>query len=66
LELSQERADAVQKYLVARGISEDRLLSIGEGEAMPIADNQTRAGRRMNRRIEIKFRSPQSQSYHTK
>ncbi len=57
LRVSQERADAVQRYLVSRGISEDRIFSIGKGETEPIASNRTRAGRRLNRRIEIQFRS---------
>lgn len=54
--VSQERASAVQEYFVRRGISEDRILSIGKGEMEPIASNRTRSGRRMNRRIEIEFR----------
>jgi outer membrane protein OmpA-like peptidoglycan-associated protein len=53
LKLSQGRAAAVVSYLVSKGVSADRLESRGFGEASPIADNNTRDGRRTNRRVEI-------------
>jgi outer membrane protein OmpA-like peptidoglycan-associated protein len=51
--LSQRRADAVARALVARGVSPDSLNTIGRGEAYPIATNATAAGRQQNRRVEI-------------
>ncbi|VAX25936.1 hypothetical protein MNBD_IGNAVI01-744 [hydrothermal vent metagenome] len=54
LKMSQMRADAVKNYLVARGISVDRISSAGYGSANPIGDNKDAAGRAMNRRIEFK------------
>ena len=54
LKLSQDRAAAVKKYLVSKGIAEDRLTSIGFGETRPIADNKTAAGRAQNRRVDLK------------
>jgi outer membrane protein OmpA-like peptidoglycan-associated protein len=54
LTLSQKRADAVKKYLIAKGIAESRLTSIGYGETKPIADNKTSMGRTKNRRVELK------------
>lgn len=53
--LSQRRADAVAKALVARGVSADALDSEGRGKAYPVATNDTAAGRQQNRRVEIVF-----------
>jgi len=54
LKLSQARAEAVKKYLISKGISEDRLTAVGYGETKPIADNKTAAGKAQNRRVDLK------------
>lgn len=51
--LSQQRAEAVRAYLISRGIPADRVVAEGLGESLPIATNQTAAGRARNRRVEI-------------
>jgi len=51
--LSQKRADVIKQYLVNKGIAAGRLTSVGYGDTRPIADNNTAAGRTMNRRVEI-------------
>jgi outer membrane protein OmpA-like peptidoglycan-associated protein len=55
IELSQRRADAVKKYLVDHGITEDRMDTRGAGPDEPIADNTSKAGKAKNRRIEFKL-----------
>ena len=51
--LSERRASSVAQYLVARGISSQRLITVGMGELRPVADNGTEDGRQLNRRVEI-------------
>jgi outer membrane protein OmpA-like peptidoglycan-associated protein len=53
LNLSQRRAESVVRYLIARGVSADRLEARGYGETKPIASNATREGRGANRRVEF-------------
>jgi len=53
LELSRQRAESVERYLVSRRVLPVRMASYGHGEAYPIADNGTEAGRASNRRVEL-------------
>jgi outer membrane protein OmpA-like peptidoglycan-associated protein len=53
MKLSQERADSVEQYLLAQGVSADSLSSVGLGKANPVATNDTDAGRQQNRRVEM-------------
>jgi len=53
LKLSQQRADAVRVFLISQGLSADIITSKGLGQADPVADNSTAAGRKQNRRVEI-------------
>jgi OmpA-OmpF porin, OOP family len=52
--LSQRRAEAVLRYLVSKNVPLFRVSIVGLGEANPVADNKTRAGREQNRRVEIR------------
>lgn len=52
--LSEERAYAVLQYMVAKGIDKSRLSASGYGSSQPKADNSTEAGRKENRRIELR------------
>lgn len=53
LELSERRAISVKNKLVDQGIDADRLFTAGCGERKPVADNSTKMGRAINRRIEF-------------
>ncbi len=53
LDLSQRRAAAVVAWLVERGVEAARVTAVGVGEAQPIADNESAAGKAANRRVEI-------------
>lgn len=53
LRLSTDRAHAVRKYLVSRGLAANRLEAQGFGDSKPLADNGTDEGRAKNRRVEF-------------
>ena len=54
LTLSRGRAESVRDYLVQNGLKSDRVIAArGFGESKPVADNETPAGRQVNRRVEI-------------
>jgi OOP family OmpA-OmpF porin len=54
LGLSQRRAEAVEKYLEAKGVDPDAISAKGYGEANPVAPNDTKEGRAKNRRVEFR------------
>jgi chemotaxis protein MotB len=53
LELSSQRAMSVARYLIQRGVAENKIGATGCGAARPIASNSTAAGKQKNRRVEI-------------
>jgi len=55
LKLSQKRSDAVTEYLKAnmKELNQMNISSVGHGENNPVANNETKEGRRKNRRIDI-------------
>ncbi len=56
LNLSEERAESVRRYLIAEGVSASRVTAIGFGEAYPLVSNDTAAGRQQNRRVELEIK----------
>jgi outer membrane protein OmpA-like peptidoglycan-associated protein len=55
LKLSEKRAENVASYLIDAGIAPDRVTFVGYGSYLPVGDNSTEAGRRKNRRVEIRL-----------
>lgn len=55
--LSERRAEAVKAYLVSKGLSGDRIVTKGAGDAQPVASNKSAAGRAQNRRVDIDIRA---------
>ncbi|MBI1897937.1 MAG: OmpA family protein [Acidobacteria bacterium] len=53
LELSRARASALAAWLLANGVDQSRISTMGLGDTKPIADSQSEAGRVRNRRVEI-------------
>lgn len=53
--LSQQRAESVMRYLVAKGVNAANLTARGYGPDQPVADNRTEQGRTANRRVELRI-----------
>ena len=51
--LSERRAGAVASYLESQGVMPLRIITVGLGEDMPVADNSTSEGQLLNRRVEL-------------
>ncbi|MHC2993517.1 flagellar motor protein MotB [Pontibacter sp. HJ8] len=56
LRLSLHRAQAVQLYLLQKGIAAERITFRGVGERMPKVENDSDENRALNRRVEIEIR----------
>ncbi len=52
-QLSEKRAVSVARYLIDKGIANERITASGKGESQPIASNAHVSGRAMNRRVEF-------------
>lgn len=55
LQLSQERVDMVEQYLIEHGINNKRIKGKGYGGTRPVASNASEETRKLNRRVEIKI-----------
>lgn len=54
--LSKRRANSVKAYFVRKGVESGRIEAVGFGKRQPRATNATAEGRKLNRRVEIKFK----------
>jgi len=55
MQLSEQRASAVQQYLLANmdDLGATQITAVGYGETVPLASNETAEGRTKNRRIDL-------------
>lgn len=53
--LSEDRALSVKKYLMKKGIPENRIVATGMGEKDPVAKNDSEYNRTKNRRVEVQI-----------
>ena len=51
--LSERRATAVRDFLISQGVSTASITAQGFGPSNPVATNNTREGRQMNRRVDL-------------
>jgi chemotaxis protein MotB len=56
--LSQKRAEAVMQAAIEKGVKPELLSADGQGDADPVASNNTPAGRAKNRRVELRAAPP--------
>ena len=64
--LSERRAQTVARYLINQfQIPVRNIAMIGSGYAQPVADDTTRDGRKMNRRVEVRLFVPESAATKT-
>ncbi|KAA9339080.1 OmpA family protein [Hymenobacter busanensis] len=52
-QLSEERVAEVRRYLVSRGVAEERIATVGYGGSRPRASNEQEETRKLNRRVEF-------------
>jgi len=51
--LSEQRANSVREFIISQGIPAASVTSSGKGFSIPVAPNDTAAGRQKNRRVEL-------------
>ena len=54
LKLSEDRVEAVKKYLASKGISKDRIKTKAMGGSQPLSNEMTQQARALNRRVEMR------------
>src|SRR5688572_3950700 len=55
LKLSEDRVEAVKKYLASKGIAKDRIKTKALGGSQPLSNEMTQQARAMNRRVEMRI-----------
>lgn len=55
MSLSEDRVEAVKKYLVSKGIAKDRIKTKALGGSQPLSNEMTQEARAFNRRVEMRI-----------
>ncbi len=55
IQLSNERAKSIKRYLIEKGIAAHRIQTLGYGDQKPLNDNRTEEDKRINRRVEVRI-----------
>jgi outer membrane protein OmpA-like peptidoglycan-associated protein len=55
MSLSEDRVEAVKRYLVSKGIQKDRIKTKAFGGSQPLSNEMTQEARAMNRRVEMRI-----------
>jgi len=55
VKLSEQRVQKVKEYMISKGVSADRIETVGYGGTFPISDNTTEESRKLNRRVEMEI-----------
>ena len=58
--VSENRANMVKIYLVGKGVDPSKITAVGYGAKNFLASNNTREGRKFNRRVEIEIKNPET------
>ncbi|MCB0623020.1 MAG: OmpA family protein, partial [Saprospiraceae bacterium] len=53
--LGMQRAQAIEQLLLEKGVPAEQIVVESKGRSQPVAPNDTEAGRRENRRVEVRF-----------
>ncbi|TKT88969.1 OmpA family protein [Dyadobacter frigoris] len=63
LTLSEYRVRVIARYLVNKGVAENRIKAQGLGSKFPVAPNDTEKNRQKNRRVEVQIIDLQDRTY---
>jgi OmpA-OmpF porin, OOP family len=55
MKLSEDRVEAVKKYIVSKGVGKDRVKTKAMGGSEPLSNEMTQDARALNRRVEMRI-----------
>jgi outer membrane protein OmpA-like peptidoglycan-associated protein len=55
IKMGKQRAEIIKNYLLRKGVPNEKIITLSQGEDTPVATNETEAGRAQNRRTELQI-----------